>query len=104
MKPKKIKEWIKDNTEGIVLMPYVIKEHTEESLNSYKEFMSEYKKTHEVCPKCGSKSCMSTLMGYILDSSNKENYKDLNRCTCMDCGDVHTCHERISMEEFNSKK
>lgn len=68
----------------------------------YETFMKEYRIKHEVCPKCGTKSHRSTLMGYIFNSSKPDEYKDLNRCTCSNCGDVHTYHERISLEEFNN--
>jgi hypothetical protein len=26
--------------------------------------------------------------------NNKETYKDNNKCTCTDCGDVHIRHDR----------
>lgn len=26
----------------------------------------------------------------------KDEYKDLNRCVCSNCGDVHTTHDRVS--------
>jgi O-acetyl-ADP-ribose deacetylase (regulator of RNase III) len=54
-----------------------------------------YRKAHECCPKCGETSHWSTLAGYIMDSDNKEAYKDLNNCECSKCGDNHTCHERV---------
>jgi len=69
----------------------------------YETFMKEYRIKHEVCPKCGTKPHNSTLMGYIFNSSEPDEYKDLNRCTCSNCGDNHTYHERISLEEFNNK-
>ncbi len=71
---------------------------------TYIEFMKDYKVKHEVCPKCGTKDHTSTLMGYIFNSSNPNEYKDLNRCTCVNCEDIHTCHERISLAEFNMKQ
>jgi len=61
----------------------------------YDNFIKEYNRLHECCPVCGSKSHMSTLLGYTFDRSKPEDYKDLNRCTCSECGDTHTCHERI---------
>jgi hypothetical protein len=42
---------------------------------------------------------IQTLAGYIVDLSKPEEYKDLNKSTCNDCGDVHTVHDRISLEE-----
>lgn len=58
-------------------------------------FLSEYRKLHECCPKCGETSHCSTLVGYILNMDNLEDYKDLNKCTCIKCDDVHTTHERV---------
>jgi RNase P subunit RPR2 len=69
----------------------------------YETFMMEYRIKHEVCPKCGTKPHMSTLVGYTFNSSEPESYKDLNRCTCTNCDDVHTYHDRISSEEFNNR-
>jgi len=60
----------------------------------YDKFMDKYEKEHALCPKCGEENHRSTLVGYAFDSSNPEEYKDLNRCTCMECGDIHTTHER----------
>lgn len=69
----------------------------------YKSFMKNYEINHEVCPKCGAKEHNTTLVGYIFMTSNPEAYKDLNNCTCKNCGDKHTKHERISLKEFNKK-
>ena len=57
--------------------------------------MNEYHEKHKHCPKCGSKGYMSTLMGYVLHMDKKDDYKDLNNCTCSDCGDHHTTHDRV---------
>ena len=70
----------------------------------YENFMKEYYANHELCPKCGTKPHKTTLIDYVFNSSEPDEYKDLNRCTCSNCGDVHTCHERISLKEFNVKK
>lgn len=80
---------------GYVYAPYTPCEHTEESLKEYNDFMSEYNLEHKLCPKCGEESHMSTLMGYVLVHGKESEYKDLNRCTCMSCGDSHTTHERV---------
>lgn len=61
-------------------------------------FMEKYSKDHQVCPKCGSENHSSTFVGYVLIIP--EQYKDLNICTCGDCGDKHTCHSRVSKEQF----
>jgi len=66
--------------------------------------MDTYKKQHKVCPKCGSTGHSTTLMGYILNSDKREEYKDLNSCVCSECGDKHTAHDRISIELFNELK
>jgi len=87
---------------GYIYLPYILAEHTEKSLKDHKKFMVKYKKEHEVCPKCGDKGHSSTLMGYIMHSDKRNEYKDLNRCVCLKCGDQHTMHERISVKEFNN--
>ena len=38
--------------EGIVYLPYIMVEHTDESLKEYKKFMTEYERKHKYCPKC----------------------------------------------------
>lgn len=84
---------------GLVFAPYIIRQHTEESLKEYNEFMSTYNKLHECCPKCGGKGHTSTLMGYALDSENKEGYKDKNSCCCSNCGDTHITHDRVPFKK-----
>ena len=88
--------------DGIVYVPYIFKEHDEESLKDYNDFMKVYGEKHRCCPECGSESCRMTLMGYPLHSDRRDEYKDLNRCTCT-CGSIHTRHDRISIEEFKNK-
>jgi hypothetical protein len=64
-------------------------------MNEYNEFMEEYHKQHECCPKCGSDDHTSTLVGYILNMARKEEYKNLNKCECLECGDKHLVHDRV---------
>ncbi len=67
-----------------------------ESDNKVEAFRKQYKIDHAVCPKCNGDSHISTLAGFIINSSNLEAYMDLNKCTCMHCGDKHTTHERVA--------
>lgn len=97
-------EQFKNGEQGIVFVPWVLKEHTAESLKEYNSFMKKYRKQHEVCPKCGEKGHTTTLMGYPMYSDRREEYKDLNTCVCTICGDVHSCHSRISIKEFKKKQ
>jgi hypothetical protein len=85
----------KDGKQGYVLAPYIMGEHTEESLKEYNEFMDEYHKQHECCPKCGATEHALTYVGYVLNWDKKDEYKDMNRCECMKCGDKHSAHDRI---------
>lgn len=89
---------------NVVYVPYILAEHTEESLSDYNKFMSEYRIKHEVCPNCGSHEHMSTLMGYIMHSDKRKEYKNLNRCTCMTCKNTHTTHDRVSIEEYKRNR
>jgi hypothetical protein len=59
------------------------------------QFMNQYKEDHACCPKCGELSCRATLMGYVFNSNSPHTYKNLNRCTCVTCGDMHTKHDRV---------
>lgn len=59
------------------------------------KILKQYHNNHKLCPKCKSKAHTSTLVGYILDKENPDQYKDLNRCTCLNCGNIHTTHDRI---------
>jgi hypothetical protein len=81
---------------GYIMAPWVAKEVSKPS-KEYTEFMNEYKKLHECCPKCGSTKHASTFMGYVLNMDRKDEYKDLNHCTCTKCLDAHTVHERVPM-------
>lgn len=89
--------------DGIIFCPYVPM-YVDTPSKEYEEFMAKYNIEHEVCPKCGSKAHCSTLVGYVFRQDNPEAYQDNNSCTCSDCGDHHTTHERVSMEVFKLKK
>ena len=88
------------NTNGIVYVPYVLKEHTKESLKEHKKFKKQYHKNHECCPKCGSKEHSTTLMGYPLIKGKENEYKNLNTCRCLNCKDIHITHSRIPRISF----
>jgi hypothetical protein len=85
------------NADKLVMVPYEIVHAPEPSAYSteYDIFMDKYYELHKYCPACGSEGHMSTLVGYILNMDHKEDYKDLNRCTCTSCGDTHTAHDRV---------
>ena len=72
-----------------------LKDEKQSGYDEYNEFMNQYDIDHALCPKCKSKGHSSTLVGYILDMANKDDYKDLNRCSC---GDTHTTHDRVKSE------
>lgn len=85
---------------GCVFMPYdLAQQHDEESSKQYNEFMEEYDKQCECCPKCGATEHTQTLSGFILNLDRKDEYKDLNRCGCIKCGDKHSKHNRIPRYE-----
>lgn len=66
-----------------------------EERKEYKKVIKQYNLDHARCPKCGSESHSTTYVGYILHMDRKDEYKDLNRCVCSNCGDVHTTHDRV---------
>jgi DNA-directed RNA polymerase subunit M/transcription elongation factor TFIIS len=59
------------------------------------KFKKEYYEKHKLCPKCGSNKHTSTFVAYILHSDKKDDYKDLNKCVCLECGDTHATHDRV---------
>lgn len=67
--------------------------------NDYDMFMKEYAKKHVCCPKCGSTQHISTLVGYALDLDKKDEYKNLNICSCTSCEDEHSKHDRVPLTE-----
>ena len=73
-------------------------------MREYDDFMNEYSSLHELCPKCGSRSHSTTLVGYILNLDHTEDYKDLNKCICQDCHDVHYTHDRVSVNDIRDRK
>ncbi len=78
-----------------VYVPYLIVESDERNTEA-EDFKKDYNNKHKLCPKCKSENCTQTLVGYILDMSKKEEYKDKNICVCCDCEDAHTVHERVN--------
>ena len=63
--------------------------------NDYDEFMEWYENEHALCPKCGSSEYSTTLVGFLVDFNNLEDYKDLNTCVCVDCKNRHKRHDRV---------
>jgi hypothetical protein len=90
--------------QGIIYVPYILTEHTDKSLNSYNDFKDNYNRQRLNCPVCGHTTYTSTLMGYTLNWDDKDNYMDLNRCVCTNCGDNHTFHERINITGNRKRK
>ena len=93
-----------DSKSGVVYLPYVLSEHTEQSRKEYDDFMTKYSKEHEVCPRCGETGHTVTLVGYALIGGEEDKYKDKNRCVCSKCNDKHIVHDRISVKEFEKQK
>lgn len=58
-------------------------------------FRKEYYDSHKSCPRCGSQHTVQTLLGYTLDCSNLQAYRDENRARCGDCGWTGTVHELV---------
>jgi len=87
----------KNDNQGLMWVPYIMVEKSpnEPPDKEYEEFMTQYEEKHKCCPKCGSLKYSTTLMGYILNMDKKDEYKDKNDCTCLECGDNHIYHDRI---------
>ena len=91
---------------GIVWAPYMCISSADGPSKEYEEFMAKYKEDHKCCPNCGDVHYNTTLMGYVFNRDNPDEYKDLNRCVCSKCGFKHTRHERISKNttKMNNKE
>ena len=88
--------WISIFMNGLIAPNESEKRPVEVDRSKYFEFMDKYKADHQYCPKCGSKAHTTTLAGYIVNMDDTESYKDLNDCTCADCGDKHHMHDRVA--------
>ena len=97
-------EQIKNGEQGYIYVPYVLSPTIYKPSKEYEKFMKKYRKAHAVCPKCGSAKHTTTLIGFPLYMERKEDYKDLNKCNCIDCGHSCTSHELISKKEFKNIK
>ena len=89
-----------ENDSNVVFMPYLMVTNYEIDEKTicdieYDNFMNEYHKKHSLCPNCKSDYHITRLDGYILNMNNKEDYKDLNKCECLNCNHKHTVHDRI---------
>lgn len=93
----------KSKEQGYIYVPYIIKEKVDIDMTT-NEFLKKYQEEHRYCPKCGSDKYMTTLVAYMVDIDNLNDYKDLNNCDCSDCGDKHIVHERISINELRKIK
>ena len=90
-----------NNESGVVFAEYVpviggdVFEFLSDERKEYEKVIKQYHLDHARCPKCGSVSHSTTYVGYILHMDRKDEYKDLNKCVCSNCGDVHTTHDRV---------
>lgn len=75
-----------------------------ESDTKAKKFYEEYKLKHKFCPKCGCEKYSTTLVGYVLNIDKVDEYKDLNVCKCLNCGNTHVMHDRIENNNIKKKK
>ena len=50
-----------------------------------KKFIKEYSSKHKCCPICSNLVTYQTYMAYVVDLSNTDSYKDLNKAICS-CG------------------
>lgn len=60
----------------------------------YQELIHRYNSSHQKCPKCGGTDNCQTLLGYILDPNDYDNYKDGNHVTCK-CGWKGIVHDLV---------
>lgn len=56
-----------------------------------------YSIQHDVCPKCGSQSIGTTLVGYIMPQKLAD-YKDMNDAWCEDCDWKGEYHDLVDEE------
>jgi hypothetical protein len=63
--------------------------------NVTKLFYKEYKSLHKCCPNCGSEGYTTTLLGIAFYIDKMDDYKNINICTCEQCGDKHIYHNRV---------
>ena len=65
----------------------------------YEQFMKEYYGKREKCPYCDNTihehGFKETIVAYLYDPSKEEEYKDLNKSTCMKCFNTTTIHDRV---------
>lgn len=59
------------------------------------KLMREYRENHTYCPECGSCKNHQTLMGYVMDINHPEDFKDLNRVSCIECDWTGTVHDLV---------
>lgn len=93
------KEITEKSTKYIESVCHECDEKFEETHKKVEAFRKQYRIDHAACPKCGATSHMSTLAGFIMIADKLDEYKDLNDCTCSSCGDKHTAHERVPINE-----
>jgi hypothetical protein len=92
-----LEEWeIKKPETNEDMKEYIIK--YDKKYNHIKSlFYEEYKKLHMCCPECGSLKYNKTLLGTILYLDKMNEYKDINKCICLECGNIHIYHDRVDI-------
>jgi len=90
-------EEIKEGKQGYVFCPYILQSTVNKNSFYSDEFYEKYRNEHKFCPKCGETKHKTTLMAFVLCLDDLDAYADLNDCTCLNCGDKHKMHDRVSV-------
>lgn len=61
-----------------------------------REAKAKYYRDHAACPCCGSTSCSSTYVEYILVGTDPAGWKDQNRVRCR-CGWEGIAHDLVGV-------
>lgn len=83
---------------GLIYAPYIPIIVTKR-MDEYCMFMNDYNYKHSCCPICGCNHTSQTLLGYTLDLSKKEEYRDRNGASCQSCGWTGIVHELTPPKE-----
>ena len=63
----------------------------------YEDFREQYDSKRLRCPKCGELGNYTmVLVKSSFNPEKQDEYRDMTRCTCLKCEDVHLYHYRIS--------
>lgn len=71
--------------------------------DAFLNYIRNYERLHGECPVCGDR-LFKIIEFSVYEVAPEIGYKDLSKCKCCKCGNVHTVHDRVPVIKVATKQ